>query len=106
MFILYGAGRYNEAQYIIGYSQDKLELQAMITEFNESTRSTDGSIISFDSCPDEIKFGSLLLKKDPEGVRCYFAHNSSGEKIIIYDYDRLFLAEVNHVSNPKMTFVF
>ncbi len=105
MFILHGIDSFGEVRYTIGYSEDKDELQAMIVAFNKATHCSDGANLSFDSCPEEIKFGSILLKKNCGGARYYSTDNSSVEQIVICYNDRLFIVEANHISNPNQMFL-
>jgi hypothetical protein len=66
MFILQSQGRgfYGEHRYVLGYSEDKSKLQAMIDQYKVATCSTSGEKLHFEQCPSEIVFGKYLLKKN------------------------------------------
>ena len=66
MFILQvqGRGFYGEHRHVLGYSEDKSKLQAMIDQYKAATYSTSGVQLHFEQCPAEIVFGKFLLKKN------------------------------------------
>ena len=93
MFIL-KACRVDGDQYVIGYSEDKSQLDYIVTQYKAATRTSSGKRMSFNEAPETIGFGNLLLTKSADCFRYKFSHDYS--KVIGYD-DYLSIEEIKRL---------